>query len=116
MAQIKHLHLGIALARYLECISSTVSFSCLTFILLVPGLSERFPHWLKTSHQPNTWEGVLKFLNPKSYKMEINGEGISAIVIQLKLFILHLLLYLIMLQFKFQLEYSYKMTYDAFKQ
>lgn len=48
--------------------------------------------------------------------MQINGEDVSAIVIQLKLFILHLLSYLIMLQLKFQLEYSYKMTYDAFKQ
>lgn len=48
--------------------------------------------------------------------MEINGEDVSATVISLKLFMLHLLLYLIMLQFKFQLEHSYKMTYDAFKQ
>lgn len=68
------------------------------------------------SHQLDTLEGGLKFLKPKSCKMQINGEDVSAIVIQLKLFILHLLSYLIMLQLKFQLEYSYKMTYDAFKQ
>lgn len=68
------------------------------------------------SHQLDTLEGGLKFLKPKSYKMQINGEDVSAIVIQSKLFILHLLSYLIMLQLKFQLEYSYKMTYDAFKQ
>lgn len=48
--------------------------------------------------------------------MEINGEDVFAIVIQLKLFIPHLLLYLIMVQFKLELECSYKMTYNAFKQ
>lgn len=110
MAQVKHCTSARALASYFGYISWTISLSCLTLILLVQGLSQRFPNWLKTSHQLNTLEGGLKFLKPKSYKMEINGEDISAAVIQLELFILHLLLYLIMSQFKFQLEYSYKMT------
>lgn len=70
---------------------------------------------MKIADPLDTLEGDLKFLKPKSCKMEINGEDFSAIGIQLKLFILHLRLYLIMLQFKFWLEYSYKMTYDAFK-
>lgn len=47
--------------------------------------------------------------------MEISGEDVSAIGTQFMLFILRLLLYLVMLQFKFWLEYSYKMTFDAFK-
>lgn len=84
--------------------------------MLVQGLPERFPNWLKMSDQLDTLESSLKFLNPKSYKMEKNDEDVSAIVVQLKLFIPHLFLYLIMLQFKLELERSYKITCDAFKQ